>query len=188
MDIFQKQNLPAVQTVPFLTPASVWQLPTDLGAKVTHSTQKNSPCDPPLPSSLCFCSLKSLSAPVQQGPRLVQGLVIIETAALLLSTRLRSLFQQPVVLTSSDGLLQKTRQAPLGHDSSCSRPGRQHYRGRGAPPKHQKKGTKSHFLIVGAVKISTQEDTAFILQTLIKILRAALVIMGLRLDVGSSDK
>lgn len=91
---------------------------------MTHGTQGKSAPTPPTFLPAFVSVLGNHSPPAQQEPRLVQGFVISRTAALLLSTWAQIVFQEPGVLTSRDELLQRTRKAPLGSDSSCPGPRR----------------------------------------------------------------
>lgn len=115
LSVFPKAYLPAVQTVPFLAPASSWQFPTDGGGKGdpqhTRDDSPAKPCPPPLPSSLCLQAWKSL-CPGQQDPGWLRALSLAERQPCCSPPWLRYFLQGPVVLTSRDGLFQRNRQAP----------------------------------------------------------------------------
>ena len=158
-----------------------------LGTKVTHGTQvRKVPASPHHPSCLCLCTWKSLSPRPAAALAGLTGLWLAEQQPCGSSPGLRSYFQDPEVLTNRDGLLQRTRQAPMGSDSSCPGPGRQECLQVEPLPNTNKMKKKS---LCPCCCHENQRPGGYGTLILFKILPMALVMRGLRLDVGnSSDK
>ena len=157
---FPKAELPAVQTVPFLTPVSSCQSPADWWQRWSTAHRQGRF---PHPHTIlpAFVSVLGSHSPPSPAAALagLRGLWLAEEQPCGSSPGLRSYFQDPEVLTNRDGLLQRTRQAPMGSDSSCPGPG-----GSNACKwslfQTWIQWRKSHFVLVAAMKISAQEDMA----------------------------
>lgn len=154
---------------------------------MTRSTQETIalPSPAPPPSFLPLSPGLEVTLPRPAGPWLAQGFVISRTAALLLPTLAQILPSGACGLDKQGWTVSKKQAGPLASDSSCPRPGRQQCLP--VEPLPDMKKMKEKSLSPCCCHKNQRPRGYCALQTSFQILRAALAIRGLQLDVGSSS-